>query len=73
MYTKAPAATYEPILWFTKTKDYIYHEIREPYKSQERLKYKVTKNVKVWQSNPLGKRSGDVWKILTLARKCFAD
>lgn len=73
MYTKAPAATYEPILWFTKTKDYVYNEIREPYKSQERLKYKVTKNGKVWKPNPLGKRSGDIWKIPTLSGKRFAE
>ncbi len=73
MYTKAPSATYEPILWFTKTKNYTYHEIREPYKSQERLKYKVTKNGKVWQPNPLGKRSGDIWKIPTLAGRRFSN
>jgi DNA modification methylase len=72
MYTKAPSATYEPILWFTKTKKYTYNEIREPYKSQERLKYKITKKGKTWQPNPLGKRSGDVWKIPTLAGRRFS-
>ena len=70
-YTKAPAATYESILWFTKTSDYTYHTIREPYKSTERLKYKVTKNGKVWEPNPLGKKGGDIWKIPTLAGKRF--
>lgn len=73
MYTKAPAATYEPILWFTKTKDYTYNEIREPYKSQDRLKYKIIKNGKVWTPNPEGKRSGDVWNIPTLAGRRFAN
>ncbi len=73
MYTKAPAATYEPVLWFTKTKTYTYNEIREPYKSQDRLKYKITKNGKVWTPNPLGKRSGDIWNVPTLAGRRFAN
>ena len=72
MYTKYPAATYEPILWFTKTKSYIYHQMREPYKSTERLKYKITKNGKIWKPNPLGKISGDVWGIPTLAGRRFS-
>jgi len=73
MYTKAPSATYEPILWFTKSKDYKYNEIREPYKSKERLKHKITKNGKVWKPNPNGKMGGDVWKIPTLAGRRFAN
>ena len=36
-------AHYEPLLWFSKSDEYTYTPIREPYKSQERLKYKVTK------------------------------
>lgn len=71
-YTRAPAATYEPILWFTKTKKYTYNEMREPYKSQERLKYKITKNGKVWKPNPLGKQPSDIWKVPTLAGRRFA-
>lgn len=70
-YTKAPAATYESILWFTKSNDYTYHTIREPYKSKERLKHKIIKNGKVWKPSPLGKKGGDVWKIPTLAGKRF--
>jgi len=73
MYTKAPAATYEPILWFTKSKNYTYNEMREPYKSKERLKYKITKNGKIWKPNPLGKMAGDVWEIPTLAGRRFAN
>lgn len=73
MYKKAPAATYEPIVWFTKTKSYKFNEMREPYKSTERLKHKITKNGKVWTPNPNGKMSGDVWKIPTLAGRRFAD
>tara|TARA_R100001082_G_scaffold36739_1_gene19345 strand:+ start:56 stop:829 length:774 start_codon:yes stop_codon:yes gene_type:complete len=72
-HTKAPCVTYEPILWFTKTNNYTYHIIREPYKSTERLKHKITKNGKVWTPNPEGKRGGDVWKIPTLAGRRFRD
>jgi len=72
-YTKAPASTYEPILWFTKTKNYTYIPIREPYKSTERLKNKITKNGKVWTPNPEGKLGGDIWSIPTLAGARFAN
>jgi len=65
-------AFYEPILWFTKTNDFTYHEIREPYKSQDRLKNKITKNGKVWNPNPKGRLMGDVWRFPTLAGKRFA-
>jgi len=71
-YTRAPASCYEPILWFTKTKKYTYHDIREPYKSTERLKYKIIKNGKIWKPNPLGKRTGDIWNIPTLAGRRFS-
>lgn len=70
-YKRAPAAQYEPLLWFYKGKGYIYHTIREPYKSTERLKHKITKNGKVWTPNPDGKHGGDVWNIPTLAGKRF--
>jgi len=65
-------AFYEPILWFTKTDDFTYHEIREPYKSQKRLKNKITKNGKEWKANPNGRLAGDVWSFPTLAGKPFA-
>ncbi len=70
-YTKKPSANYEPLLWFTKSKKYTYHPIREPYKSADRIKYKITKNGKSWMPNPLGKHGGDVWQIPTLAGKNF--
>ena len=70
-YRRAPAARYEPLLWFYKGKNYTYHTIREPYKSLERLKNKITKNGKVWTPNPDGKHGGDVWNIPTLAGKRF--
>jgi DNA modification methylase len=66
-------AFYEPLLWFTKTGDFTYHEIREPYKSQKRLQNKITKNGKVWTPNPDGRLAGDVWAFPTLAGKRFAD
>jgi site-specific DNA-methyltransferase (adenine-specific) len=72
-YTTKPAATYEPLLWFTKGKNYTYHPIREPYLSTERLKNKIIKNGKVWTPNPLGKHGGDIWDIPTLAGKRFED
>jgi len=66
-------AFYEPILWFTKTNDFTYHEIREPYKSQKRLKNKITKNGRVWKPNPNGRLAGDVWSFPTLAGNRFAN
>lgn len=65
-------AFYEPLLWFTKTDKFTFHEIREPYKSQKRLKNKITKNGKVWTPNPNGRLAGDVWNFPTLAGKRFA-
>jgi site-specific DNA-methyltransferase (adenine-specific)/adenine-specific DNA-methyltransferase len=64
-------AFYEPLLWFSKTDEFTFHEIREPYKSQERLKNKITKNGKVWTPNPDGRLAGDVWSFPTLAGKRF--
>ncbi len=67
------AAHYEPLLWFSKGENYTYNPIREPYKSTERLKYKVTKNGKVWKPNPDGRLAGDVWHFPTLAGRRFRD
>ena len=66
-------ACYEPLLWFSKTTNYIYHPIREPYKSLDRLKHKIIKNGKVWEPNPEGRMAGDVWAFPTLAGKRFRD
>jgi site-specific DNA-methyltransferase (adenine-specific)/adenine-specific DNA-methyltransferase len=66
-------ACYEPLLWFSKSEDYIYHPIREPYMSQERLKHRITKKGKVWQPNPEGRMAGDIWAFPTLAGRRFAD
>ena len=66
-------AFYESLLWFSKTDDYTYHPIREPYKSKDRLKYKVTKNGKVWSPHPEGRLAGDVWSFPTLAGRRFRD
>jgi len=72
-YKKVPSAHYEPLLWFTKGPEFTYHQIREPYKSTERLKNKIVKNGKVWTPNPEGKHGGDVWNFPILAGKRFAD
>lgn len=72
-YTRNLAAHYEPLLWFSASSKYIFHPIREPYKSQARLKYKVTKNGKVWQPNPEGRLVGDIWRFPTLAGRRFRD
>lgn len=72
-YQNSPSANYEPILWFSKSDNYTYHQIREPYKSTERLKNKITKNGKVWTPHPDGKHAGDVWNIPVLAGKRFAN
>jgi site-specific DNA-methyltransferase (adenine-specific) len=66
-------AFYEPILWFTKTNNFTFHEIREPYKSQKRLQNKITKNGKEWKPNPYGRLAGDIWNFPTLAGKRFAN
>ncbi|MHA1302818.1 MAG: DNA-methyltransferase [Candidatus Heimdallarchaeaceae archaeon] len=72
-YKKGPRALYEPILWFSKTDDFVYNKIYEPYKSTERLKYKITKNGRVWTPNPEGRHGGDIWKIPTLAGRRFRE
>jgi len=66
-------AFYEPLLWFSKTDDFTFHEIREPYKSQERIKNKIIKNGKEWKPNPQGRLAGDVWSFPTLAGKRFEN
>lgn len=66
-------ATYEPLLWFSQSDKYIYHPIREPYKSQERLRHKIIKNGKVWMPNPEGRMAGDIWSFPTLAGRRFRD
>lgn len=66
-------ACYESLLWFSKSQNYVFHEIREPYKSQERLKHKITKNGKVWRPHPDGRMVGDVWSFPVLAGRRFRD
>ena len=71
-YRNGPACHYEPILWFAHGNDSTFHTIREPYKSQERLRHAITKNGKLWQPHPDGRQAGDVWKFPTLAGRRFA-
>jgi DNA modification methylase len=72
-YTNGPACHYEPILWFAHDAESTFHPIREPYKSTERLKHKITKNGKTWIPHPDGRLAGDVWRFPTLAGRRFAD
>jgi len=73
-YTKTLAAHYEPILWFSKTDDFRFETIREPYKSEERLKHKITKkNGEAWVPHPDGRIAGDVWRFPVLAGRRFRD
>ena len=73
-FTKMPAAFYEPLLWMSKGETFTFHQIREPYKSTERLKNKITKkDGTVWTPNPEGRIAGDVWNFPVLAGKRFAD
>ena len=72
-YKRAPAAEYEVILWFAHVGNSTFNPLRKPYKSQVRLRYKVTKNGKEWNPNPEGRLEGDVWNIPTLAGRRFAD
>jgi DNA modification methylase len=71
-YKRNLATHYEPLLWFSKTNDYYFDEIREPYKSQDRLKHKIIKNGKEWVPNPKGRIAGDVWSFPTLAGRRFS-
>lgn len=73
-FTKMPAAFYEPLLWCSKSETFTFHQIREPYKSQERLKHKVTKkDGTAWVPNPEGRIAGDVWHFPVLAGRRFAN
>lgn len=72
-YRNAPACHYEPILWFAHRADSTFHVIREPYKSVDRLRHRITKNGKVWTPHPDGRQAGDVWHIPTLAGRRFAS
>jgi len=72
-YRNGPACQYEPILWFSRQRESTFHTIREPYKSEERLRHAITKNGKLWIPNPLGRQAGDVWKFPTLAGRRFAE
>ncbi len=72
-YRRNLAAHYEPILWFSKNPDSYFREIREPYKSTDRLRHRITKNGKEWTPNPEGRLAGDVWRYPTLAGRRFRD
>jgi site-specific DNA-methyltransferase (adenine-specific)/adenine-specific DNA-methyltransferase len=72
-YSKTLAAHYEPLLWFSNGDGFTYNPIREPYKSVERLKHRITKNGKEWRPHAEGRLAGDVWRFPTLAGRRFRD
>jgi DNA modification methylase len=72
-YRRNLATHYEPILWFSKYPDSYFREIREPYKSADRLRHKIIKNGKEWTPHPDGRLAGDVWSFPTLAGRRFRD
>jgi len=57
---------YEVLLWFTKTKDYIFNldSVRVPSKYPGKLHYKGDKKGQP-SGNPLGKNPSDYWKIIS--------
>ncbi len=71
-YRNGPACHYEPILWFAHRNDSTFRIIREPYKSEDRLRHTITKNGKIWTPHPDGRQAGDVWRFPTLAGRRFA-
>jgi len=79
--TKEPATHYEPFLWFSKSDSewtYNVDDVRVPYKSEKRLKSKITYkdskgNLKVWKPSSKGAMRGDVWDFPTLAGKAFIN
>jgi DNA modification methylase len=56
---------YETILWFTKTKDYIFNldNVRVPSKYPGKRHFKGSKKGQL-SGNPKGKNPSDIWKIV---------
>lgn len=63
--TKRFSGRYETLLWFTKTKDYLFNldNIRVPAKYPGKLAYKGPNKGKP-SGNPLGKNPSDVWEFV---------
>ena len=72
-YRRNLATHYEPLLWFSKGPGSYFREIREPYKSTDRLRHRITKNGKEWTPHPDGRLAGDVWSFPTLAGRRFRN
>lgn len=66
--TKNYQMQYDPIGYFTKSDTYTFNldEVREPYKSTERLKNPIKKAGKVWIPHPNGRKRGNVIDIPAL-------
>ncbi|MCL6548349.1 MAG: site-specific DNA-methyltransferase [Alicyclobacillus sp.] len=76
---RMPAATYEPILWFSKSdRRWVYNadDLRVPYKTtrvRSPVYYRGSKGERrAWRAHPDGALRGDVWSFPTLAGKRFA-
>lgn len=66
---------YDPIAYFTKSQEFTFNldDIREPYKSTDRVKYPVKKGNYVWTPNPLGRKRGNVLDIPALCGANYAE
>lgn len=64
--TKRFSGRYEVLLWFTKSKDYIFNldSVRVPSKYPGKLHYKGKKRG-LPSGNPLGKNPSDYWTIMS--------
>lgn len=62
--SKRFSGRYETIIWFTKTKDYVFNldPVRVPQKYPGKKYFKGPKAGK-YSCNPLGKNPGDIWVI----------
>ena len=57
---------YETLLWFTKSKDYIFNldPVRVPSKYPGKTNFRLGSKYGLPSGNPLGKNPSDVWKLM---------
>lgn len=58
---------YETLLWFTKSKDYVFNldPVRVPSKYPGKTNFRPGPNYGLPSGNPLGKNPSDIWKLMT--------
>lgn len=58
---------YETLLWFTKTKDYVFNldRVRVPSKYPGKTNFRPGPNYGLPSGNPLGKNPTDLWRLMT--------